>query len=101
MIKRSPFRDFSTSPEIICQAVMLYARFPRSLRNFEVLVHARGVEISYEAVGFWWHRFGPIFASEARKRRIEGRQSFGGAPVRRSNPEMGRSPPKGVSSIFW
>ena len=45
---------------------MLYARFPLSLRNVEDLLHERGIEISYETVRFWWHRFGPIFAAEIR-----------------------------------
>jgi putative transposase len=70
MTKRSPFRYFKTSPEIIRLAVMLYIRFPLSLRNVEDLLHERGVDVSHEAVRFWWHRFGPIFAGEIRKRRI-------------------------------
>ncbi|OWU75443.1 IS6 family transposase [Phaeobacter sp. 22II1-1F12B] len=72
MTKRSPFRYFKTSPEIICLAVMLYVRFPLSLRNVEDLLHERGVSVSHEAVRYWWHRFGPIFASEIKKRRIGG-----------------------------
>ena len=43
MTKRSPFRYFKTSPEIIRLAVMLYIRFPLSLRNVEDLLHERGV----------------------------------------------------------
>ena len=66
MTKRSPFRYFKTSPEIIRLAVMLYVRFPLSLRNVEDLLHERGVNISHEKVRFWWHRFGPIFAAEIR-----------------------------------
>nr|WP_247716842.1 IS6 family transposase [Gymnodinialimonas ceratoperidinii] len=50
----------------------MYARFPLSLRNVEDLLHERGVEISRETVRYWWHRFGPMFAAENRKRRIEG-----------------------------
>jgi putative transposase len=75
MTKRSPFRYFKTSPEIIRLAVMLYVRFPLSLRNVEDLLHERGVDISHETVRFWWHRFGPMFASEIKKRRIEGMKS--------------------------
>src|SRR6056297_4252974 len=75
MTKRNPFKWFKTSPEIIRLAVMLYVRFPLSLRNVEDLLHERGVEISHETVRFWWHRFGPLFASEIRKRRIEGMRS--------------------------
>jgi len=39
-------------------AVMLYVRFPLSLRNVEDLLHERGIEISHETVRFWWNRFG-------------------------------------------
>jgi putative transposase len=66
---------FKTSPEIIRLAVMMYVRFPLSLRNVEDLLHERGVEVSHETVRFWWNRFGPIFASEIRRRRIEGLRS--------------------------
>ena len=71
----SPFKYFKTSPEIIRLAVMMYIRFPLSLRNVEDLLHERGVEISHETVRFWWHRFGPLFAAEIRKRRIDGMRS--------------------------
>jgi putative transposase len=72
MTKRSPFKYFKTSPEIIRLAVMLYVRFPLSLRNVEDLLHERGIDVSHETVRYWWNRFGPLFASEVRKRRIEG-----------------------------
>lgn len=75
MTKRSPFKYFKTSPEIIGLAVMLYVRFPLSLRNVEDLLHERGIDVSHETVRYWWHRFGPMFASEIRKRRIEGMKS--------------------------
>jgi putative transposase len=71
MTKRSPFRYFKTSPEIIRLAVMLYVRFPLSLRNVEDLLHERGVDVSHETIRFWWNRFGPIFGAEIRKRRVE------------------------------
>ena len=72
MTKRSPFRYFKTSPEVIRLAVMLYMRFPLSLRNVEDLLHERGVEISHETVRYWWNRFGPLFASEIRRKRAQG-----------------------------
>ena len=75
MTKCDPFRYFKTSREIIRLAVMLYVRFPLSLRNVEDLLHERGIDVSHEAVRFWWHRFGPMFAAEIRKRRIEGMKS--------------------------
>ena len=67
----SPFRYFKTSPEIICLAVMLYVRFPLSLRNVEDLLHERGIDVSHETIRFWWNRFGPMFASEIRNRWVE------------------------------
>lgn len=75
MTKRSPFRYFKTSPEIIRLAVMMYIRFPLSLRNVKDLLHERGVDVCHETVRFWWHRFGPMFAAEIRKRRISGMRS--------------------------
>ena len=63
MTKSAPFKGFQSSPEIIRLAVILYVRFPLSLRNVEDLLHERGVEISHETVRFWWRRFGPMFAS--------------------------------------
>jgi putative transposase len=70
MTKPSPFRYFKTSPEIIRLAVMLYVRFPLSLRNVEYLLHERGIDVSHETVRFWWNRFGPMFAAEIRRNRI-------------------------------
>jgi putative transposase len=52
MTKRSYVKYFKTSPELIGLAVLLYVRFPLSLRNVEVLLHERGVEVSRETVGF-------------------------------------------------
>ncbi|CUH07702.1 Transposase IS66 family protein [Jannaschia seosinensis] len=75
MTKRSPFKYFKTISEIIRLAVMMYVRFPLSLRNVEDLLHERGVDVSHETVRFWRHRFGPLFAGEIRKRRIEGLKS--------------------------
>jgi putative transposase len=66
---------FKTSPEIIRLAVMLYVRFPLSHRNVENLPHERGIDVRHEAVRFWWHRFGPMFAFEIWKRRIESMKS--------------------------
>jgi putative transposase len=76
MKNHNPFRYFKTSPEIIRLAVMMYVRFPLSLRNVEDLLHERGIDISHESVRYWWNRFGPIFASEIRKKRIRPSQNY-------------------------
>ena len=66
----NPFRYFKTSPEIIRLAVMMYVRFPLSLRNVEDLLHERGIDICHETVRYWWNKFGPMFAREIRKKRM-------------------------------
>ena len=68
MKNHNPFRYFKTSPEIIRLAVMMYIRFPLSLRNVEDLLHERGVDICHETVRYWWNRFGPLFAREIHKK---------------------------------
>ena len=66
---KNPFRYFKTSPEIIRLAVMMYVRFPLSLRQVKNLLHERGIDVSYEAVRYWWNRFGPIFAAKIKEKR--------------------------------
>jgi len=43
MTKHPASRYFKTSPEVIRLAVMMYVRFPLSLRNVEDLLHEWGV----------------------------------------------------------
>lgn len=76
MSKPSPFRYFKTSPGTIRLAVMLYVRFPLSLRNVEDLLHERGIDVSHETVRFWWLRFGPMFAAEVRRRRVDRMRAY-------------------------
>ena len=66
-----PFRWFDSSPEVIRYVVMLYVRYPLSLRNVEDLLHERGIDISHETVRSWWVRFGPMFAAEIRRKRVQ------------------------------
>ena len=68
---RNPFRYFNSSPEIIRLTVMMYIRYPLSLRQVEDLLFERGIDICHETVRFWWNRFGPMFAAEIRKRRVQ------------------------------
>ncbi len=72
----NPFRYFKTSPEIIRLAVMMYVRFPLSLRQVEDLLQERGIDISYETVRAWWMRFGPMFASEIKKKRVVAHRNW-------------------------
>jgi putative transposase len=66
---RNPFRYFNSSPDVIRLAVMMYVRFPLSLRQVEDLLHERGIDICHETVRSLWNRFGPLFAAEIKKKR--------------------------------
>jgi len=68
-MSQNPFRYFKTSPEIIQLAVMMYVRFPLSLRNVEDLLHERGIDLCHESVRLWGDRFGPVFARKIRTKR--------------------------------
>jgi hypothetical protein len=66
----NPFRYFNSSPEVIRLTVMMYVRYPLSLRQVEDLLFERGIDISHETVRFWWNR----------------------SDVRRGDPQAARSP---------
>jgi putative transposase len=68
---KNPFRYFNSSPKFIRLTVMMYVRYPLSLRQVEDLLFERGIDICHETVRFWWNRFGPMFAAEIRKRRVQ------------------------------
>jgi putative transposase len=73
---KTPFYRFNSSPEIIRLVVMMYVKYPLSLRNVEDLLAERGIDISYETVRFWWNRFGPMFAAEIRRKRVDRMRSY-------------------------
>jgi len=66
----NPFRWFDSSPEVIQLVVMLYVRYPLSLRNVEDLAFERGIDICHETVRSWVNRFGPMFAARIRAKRV-------------------------------
>jgi putative transposase len=70
---KNPLRCFNSSPKVIRLIVMMYVRYPLSLRQVEDILFERGIDISHEAVRFWLNRFGPQFASQIRKRRVHHR----------------------------
>ena len=72
----NPFRYFNSSPEVIRLVVMMYVRYPLSLRNVEDLLAERGIDISHETVRFWWNWFGPLFAAEICKRRVADMRGY-------------------------
>ncbi len=72
----SPFRYFNSSPEVIRLVVMMYVRFPLSLRNVEDLLFERGIDICHKTVRHWWIRFGPLFAADIRRQRLSRMRGF-------------------------
>ena len=66
---KNPYRYFKASPVIIQLVVMMYVRYPLSLRQVEDLLHERGIDVSYEAIRFWWNRFGALFAKKLKQRQ--------------------------------
>lgn len=76
-VPASPFRYFKTSPEVIRLAVMLYVKFPLSLRNVEDLLAERGTDVAHKTVRYLWNRFGPIFAADIRRQRANHMRASG------------------------
>ena len=72
----NPFRYFDSSPEVIRLVVMMYVKYPLSLRNVEDLLFERGIDICDETVRLWWTRFGPMFAAEIRRKRIQHMRAY-------------------------
>ena len=72
----NPFRYFDSSPEVIRLVVMMYVRYPLSLRNVEDLLFERGIDICHETVRLWWNRFGPMFAGEIRRKRVQRMRAY-------------------------
>ena len=68
---KSPFRYFNSSPEVIRLVVVMYVKYPLSLRTVEDLLAERGIDICHETVRFWWNRFEPMFAAEIRRKRVD------------------------------
>ena len=72
----SPSHRFNSSPEAIRLLVMMYVRFPLSLRNVEDLLFERWIDSCHETVRHWWSRFGPIFSGDIRRQRVSRMRGF-------------------------
>ena len=72
----SPFKRFNSSSDVIRLVVMMYVRFPLSLRNVEDLLFERGIDICHETVRFWWNRFGPLIAANIKRQRISRMKGY-------------------------
>ena len=72
----NPFRWFASSPEVIRLVVLMHVRYPLSLRNVADLLFERGIDICRETVRPWWNRFGPVFAGEIRRKRVQHMRAY-------------------------
>jgi putative transposase len=72
----NPFRHFHSSQEVIRLVVVMYIRFPLSLRNVDYLLFERGIDICHETVRLWCNRFGPMFAAGIRRQRVNRMRGF-------------------------
>jgi hypothetical protein len=63
---RNPLRYFNSSPEVIRLTVMMYIRYPLSLRQVEDILFERGIDICHEPKGWrGWPRPGLHASLEA------------------------------------
>ena len=69
----NPFRYVNSSPEVMRLVVMMYIRYPLSLRQVDDMLVERGIDICHDTVRLWWNRFGPLFAAQIRKQRVPHR----------------------------
>jgi len=63
------FKRHRFKSDVIKRAVWLYYRFNLSLRDVEEILAERGVDVSYEAIRDWCHKFGLQIARNLKRRR--------------------------------
>jgi hypothetical protein len=92
----NPFRYFNSSPEVIRLVVMMYVRYPLSLRNVEDLSAERGFDISYETAASG----GTVLARCSPPRSARDRR----APLRAIAPQKGDArteEARGAAQFNW
>ena len=55
--------------EIISYCVWLYYTFPLSYRGIEKMMLYRGIEVTYESIREWCHKFEQQYANQVRRKR--------------------------------
>jgi len=58
----APFRQFGSFPDVISLVVVIYVRYPFTLRKVQDRLFERCIDICHDAVRLWWNQFGPMFA---------------------------------------
>ena len=67
-MKTSIYSRHRFPPDVIKRAVWLYFRFNLSFRDVEELMAERGVDVSYETLNKWIHKFGRLYAKRIKAR---------------------------------
>jgi len=65
------FRGHRFPEEIISQCVWLYFNFCLSLRDVELMMAFRGVQLSYETIRRWCDKFGGLYAAKLKGKRAK------------------------------
>src|ERR1700760_4735114 len=65
----NPYRGYRFPEEIISQCVWLYFNLSVSLREVELMMAYRGIQLSYETIRRWCDTFGEAYAAKLRRRR--------------------------------
>jgi hypothetical protein len=76
---------------VIRLTVMMYIRYPLSLRQVEDILFERGIGICHETVRYWWNRFGPMPANEIRETTPSSSVAFA----------MALAPRRGIRQDQW
>ncbi len=97
---KNPFRYFNWSPEIIRLAVIMYIRYPLSLRQVEDILSERGIDICHETVRFCWNRFGPMFVAELPPDSVHSRDAYNFPAFQYLSPVLLKNFPVTLSREF-
>lgn len=65
-MRQLSFKRHRFPPDIIRQAIWLYARFTLSFRDVEEMLAERGLDVSYETIRRWLLKFGTVIAANLR-----------------------------------
>ena len=71
----STYKGFRFPREIIAHCVGLYHRFTLSLREIELMMAARGIDVTYETIRAWCTRFGPEYVRRLRRHQPQSRDT--------------------------
>jgi putative transposase len=68
-VPRDPYRGDRFPEEIICQCVWLYSNLTLSLREVELMIAYREIQLSYETIRRWCGTFGASYAAKLKRTR--------------------------------